>query len=389
MALDVAAGAEVLVVGGQPAALACAARLLEEGASVTHLFPCPWGLVGASRDIGLAYPELGEPLDRLIHSLGESLAREYLEWGKAGIERLTELVRGSQDFRRGSRLSVTRNERESSLCAQDALDRQRFGHEVRLMSGAAASNYAPLGTSVQQASFETHAAAFVPASLCELIQKRFVEFSRYRPMELPSEAWPQCRIRSGGDKVEASWGETGSVQADVAVVAAGHQTGSVLDRFQNVLVPLLGQAFRSEPLPETTRTSVVGVTASWGFERYRFDAQRRLLGCGIDPAQSETYSEPVVLAASQDKFWQRALTIFGDLHRSGPDILRWGVLFTTTCDGLPILGPLPGEPRIHVAAGFSTSTWSRGFEAGHQVAAALLGGDASELLQRCSPRRFL
>lgn len=381
---------DVVVVGGEPAALSCVARLLREGVGVVHIYPVPWGLSGASRDIGLAYPELGEPLERLEYAIGPELAAEFHAWGKRGVELLSELAAAGAGLRRGSRLLLSRHEQEARVVASDALERQRLGDEVRLMSGGAASNYAPLSTSVHQASFETHVLAFAPASLCESLQQKFIEQPGYRAVELTLETWQHILVESfsGGVRVQLP---QGGVRAEVAVVAAAYDTGRLLGRFQKVLLPLLGQAFCTQPLREKSRSSVVGLTASWGFERYRFDSERRLLACGIDPSAGQCQKEAIVLEDVQERFWGRACTLFSDLAQADADVLRWGVLFTASCDGLPVLGPLPGEPRLQVAAGFSTSAWSRGVTAGDAIAGQLLGhrAEVSALLGRCSPRRFV
>lgn len=378
----------VIVIGGEPAALSCAARLLREGATVVQVFPEPWGLLGASRDIGVAYPEVGEPIERLEYALGAELAAEYHAWGKSGVDLLATHGQDCPGFRRGSRLSLQRNEQEAGLAGADALDRQRLGDEVRLMSGGAASNYAPLSTLVHQASFETHALAFAPTVLCEHLSTGLARHQAYRPLSLNAQTWASCRVEGDGGGVRVRW-QDGGISGDVAVVAAGLDTRRLLGRFGKVLVPLLGQAFRSEPLRESTRSSVVALTASWGNERFRFDEERRLLGCGIDPGSGQRYDDAVVLEKTQDSFWRRSTSLFSDLARSGDDVLRWGVLFSTTCDGLPLLGPLPGEPRIHLIEGFSTSAWSRGYEAGDRIARCLANGcTPAALITRCTPRRL-
>lgn len=379
---------DVVVVGGEPAALSCAARLLREGVRVAHVYPVPWGLLGASRDIGLAYPELGEPLERLDYALGEELAREFHAWGKSGVELLTQLAGNHQGFRRGSRLQVSRNEQEAKVSGSDALDRQRLGDEVRLMSGGAASNYAPLTTLIVQASFETHAAAFAPVALSEHLQATLARHPNYRAVELSAEPWQQCQVESVSGVARARW-PGGEATGDVVMVAAAYDSARLLGKFDKALVPLLGQAFRSQPLREKARSSVVGVTASWGNERYRFDDDWRLLACGIDPSSGQLHHQAVVEDKTQEAFWQRACSIFSDLSLCEEGVLRWGVLFTTTCDGLPLVGPLPGEPHLYVAAGFSTSAWSRGLQVGDQLAGMLTsGGAGTALLQRCSPRRL-
>ena len=140
------------------------------------------------------------------------------------------------------------------------------------------------------------------------------------------------------------------------------------------------------------KDQVVGVTASWGFERYRFDDERRLLGCGVDPSgggggESATVDDKVMRV-----FLKRAAQLFTDFESDDEEsLMRWAVEFDGTCDGLPILGALTGEPRIQVACGFSISAWSRGWEAGRRVAGAVLGREdekGSRLIKRCSPRRF-
>ena len=388
--MSLTATPHVVVLGGEPAALACAARLLHEGARVTHLFPSPWGLLGASRDIGFAYPELGEPYERLAYALGEETAGEFHRWGRQGIDLLSQEAQDSEGLRRGSRLWLTRNEQEAKLAGFDALHRSRTrGDEVRLMSGAAGSNYAPLSTLVEQAGFETHAVSFVPTQLCEILAERLRRHEAYQDVELSAEQeWKTVRIECQKDSVEVVWGENERLECDVVVVAAGLESSSILGKFEQVLVPLLGQAFLSAPLRETTRASVVGLTASWGFERYRFDPELRLLACGIDPSDGVRHEQAVALPEVQDAFWKRACGLFSDLAASGEPIAQWGVLFTTTCDGLPLLGPLPGEPRVHIATGFSTSAWSRGYAAGDELAKCLAGGETPLLMQRCSPRRL-
>lgn len=389
----------VAVVGAEPAALACAATLLQHGIEVLHVFPSPIGIWGASREIGLAYPELGEPYERLADSLGCASASTLHAWGREGIELLTEDLEGCLTLRRGSRLCVTRSEQEATLIVSDALIRQSLGDEVRLMSGAAASNYAPLATEVHQASFETHALNFAPVTATETLLTRLSHHPRYRGVSLDATtAWLSCRVEasSGGAKVYWEAGGTEpegigqAIEADLVVVAASTESSQILGCLQSSLVPVLGQAFQSEPLRETTRSSVLGVTASWGYERYRFDAQWRLLACGINPVSSERCEENLVNAHDQEVLWSRAETIFSDLALSDPELaMKWGILFCMTCDGLPVLGPLPGEPHIHVATGFGVSAWSQGYGAGGTLARILLGEQASDLIWRCSPRRWL
>ena len=380
----------VLVVGSEPAAFSCCLELVEAGLRVRHIYPAPVGLHGSSRDIGLAYPELGEPWERLVYALGEEVALELHDWSLFGIEYLN--LRFPEVVHRGSRLSLTRTEQESKLVSADALERSMppVGDQVRLMSGVAVSNYAPIHAA-HLGSFETHAVIFAPVVLLQTISNSLEENPLYEPV-LVDDGWSDLQVCCTESKVRVTRRGALLSEGDVAVVAAGMSTVGLLERFQKALIAVNGQAFRSQPLKERSRSSVVGITASWGFERYRFDDERRLLGCGVDPSGGGGGASATVDDRVMSVFLKRAAQLFTDFESDDEDsLMRWAVEFDGTCDGLPILGALTGEPRIQVACGFSISAWSRGWEAGRRVAGAVLGREdekGSRLIKRCSPRRF-
>jgi glycine/D-amino acid oxidase-like deaminating enzyme len=383
---------DILVVGSEPAAFSAALALTENGQSVKHVFLQPFGLLGSARDIGLAYPELTEPFERLSYSIGEELALEFHQWSKDGVEDLTRRL--PHLVERGSRLALTRTEQESELTAADAICRSKppVNDEVRLMSGAAVSNYAPVDGALQ-GSFETHAISFLPIKVMEALHSLLREKPGYEAKPVSKiEEWQEIRLLAQEDAVQARNSNEELASGDIALVAAGLDTRFLLGRFSKTLCPVLGQAFRTPPLKEMTRSSVLGLTSSWGYERYRFDQERRLYGCGIDPTgMSPVGEEAEVVEKTMTRLLGRAAQLFTDFDGVDDQLMKWGVQFTGSCDGLPILGPLPGQPRIQVAAGFSFSAWSRGWTAGLRLAHAIVNGDQSQgssLLKRCSPRRF-
>lgn len=385
-----AADGRILLIGCEPAAFSAALTLAEWGLQVLHLYPEPLGILGSARDIGLAYPELGEPWERLAHALGEELAAEFHQWPKSAVEHLQAIC--PDEVFRGSRLSVARTEQEGKLLSADAILRSKppNSDEVRLMSGAAASNYAPIdGASL--AAFETHALSFVPLKVCQRVQRILAGFPNYQAMTTGPENYDQIKLGFDGGLVTANTPDRHNVQADVCLLATGLETRSMLDRFHSVLLPWKGQAFRTQPLREKMRSSVVAVTAGWGSERYRFDPEYRLLGCGINPGQDITKTTAESDPQALDALLKRAAQLFTDFDGLAEQVMQWAVLFTTTCDGLPLLGPLPGEPRVQLCTGFGSSAWSRGWQAGRVMAEAMAGSpDAgkSKLIARCSARRF-
>ncbi|MBI1852050.1 MAG: FAD-dependent oxidoreductase [Planctomycetes bacterium] len=66
----------------------------------------------------------------------------------------------------------------------------------------------------------------------------------------------------------------------------------------------------------------------------------------------------------------------------------WPAIVAATCDGLPLVGPMPGNPRVVAAVGFSASDLDAGATAGRDVARAILGIGPTTL-GHLSPRRLV
>ncbi|GEM_PF-1051086 len=66
----------------------------------------------------------------------------------------------------------------------------------------------------------------------------------------------------------------------------------------------------------------------------------------------------------------------------------WAGIAAFTCDGLPLLGPLPGHPRQVACVGYGGADWSFALRAGHAVAQGLLTGDSTGVPHRFSLARF-
>jgi glycine/D-amino acid oxidase-like deaminating enzyme len=72
-----------------------------------------------------------------------------------------------------------------------------------------------------------------------------------------------------------------------------------------------------------------------------------------------------------------------------PTSARWSAIMTFTCDGLPILGPIPGRPRFVACTGFNGRQYGLGLRAGQAVAAGILTGHAAGVPDVFKTRRFV
>lgn len=389
--------ADLVIFGGEPAAFSAAATCLKAGFRVLHLVPSPAGLLGSSREIGLAHCELGEPWERLLFSLGEEHAQAFRRSARDGIDELygritTESSEGDRGLcSRGTRLVLSRSEVDAELLVADALARQQEGEQVRLMSAAAASNYAPV-RAFGYTCLETHCLRFTPVRVLKALQAELDQHQLYSAMPVDvADGFERFEWRVGGFGVEirhAIDGREVRCRGEVLLCCAGLAAVPFLGRLRRQLLGLQLEAFRSAPLRESTRTNVAGVTASWGHEQYCFDGERRLLGVGRDPQGGLADSLcPEVDSRVSLRLVERAMELFPDLDSSLVE-QQWAYLWTVSCDGLPLLGPLPGEPRVWLCEGFGGAAWSRGYRLGSLVGESLANGDTHPLVNRCSPRRF-
>jgi glycine/D-amino acid oxidase-like deaminating enzyme len=72
-----------------------------------------------------------------------------------------------------------------------------------------------------------------------------------------------------------------------------------------------------------------------------------------------------------------------------PTSARWSAIMTFTCDGLPILGPIPGRPRFVACTGFNGRQYGLGLRAGQAVAAGILTGHAAGVPDVFKTKRFV
>jgi glycine/D-amino acid oxidase-like deaminating enzyme len=145
-----------------------------------------------------------------------------------------------------------------------------------------------------------------------------------------------------------------------------------------------GQMLVTEPLPELVFDRPH--YARHGYDYWQQTADRRLVIGGSRDAglDAEWTVEETVTSVVQGRIESLATRLLGH----PPAIThRWAGIWGTTPDGLPLVGQLPSDERVWVAAGYSGHGNVLGLACGELVARALTG-DRDPLLDRLSPARF-
>jgi glycine/D-amino acid oxidase-like deaminating enzyme len=146
-----------------------------------------------------------------------------------------------------------------------------------------------------------------------------------------------------------------------------------------------------EPCLATLRENAA-IYADWpmnGVERYQmgyFTVRETPFGTLVRGARWATMhmetgeTDPVIVPKVQAK-----LDAFAQKRGASSTTAthRWAWIETTTCDNLPLVGPLPGAPTLFACSGFGASDWGLGAGAALALADSLLrtGQPATEGLE--------
>ena len=160
---------------------------------------------------------------------------------------------------------------------------------------------------------------------------------------------------------------------ELVVVAGGPSAPTVHPFFRTCIYPVRLQAQRVEGGGAQLGESPV-------IARHRFEAWHRdgddllFVGCrwGEQPEMEAGVIDDTAVSTKvstrQDEFLASRLGIGLDAFRT-----RWSGIVAYTCDGLPILGPLPGAPKVLGLVGWSGWGLSLLSRAVDEITAAMLG----------------
>lgn len=374
--------ADVAVVGAGPSGLAAALTLADHDIEVALLEADVLGSQGEALGPGVALPGLGEHYSTLVSTLGRSAAKAWWELTLEGTQALGRWMTG--ECERGGVLELAINQAEFDEMQRGIREMSEDALEARMMSDAAATNLLRVDGNLG-ATYQPGALTFNPAralqKLGELLLARggkLYEMSRVTRLGLDEGAGVVLHT------------ERGQVDAEVVLLAPGAGLNELVGPgMERLLFPVRGQCLATAPAPARLSGTTVCVTANRGHEVYRSLPDGGLLAAGINPASG--WGEKTHVLEVDRKFQLHLERLMGERlpDARGLEVThRWAKIYTYTSDGLPLIGPQPGDIRLHLATGFASRSWSAGVGAGHMLARMLLG-EKIRFPQGCSPRRFL
>jgi gamma-glutamylputrescine oxidase len=349
---------DVEIVGGGVTGCSCALVLAEAGLRV-RLHEAREIASGASgRNGGFALRGGAMAYDVARRQLGRDRARTYWELTE-DTQRTMATLAGDAFRRVGSlRLAVDEDERAELRAEYDALVEDGFEAEWLDEPPTA------LGGRFPAAVLHPPDGALHPA--------RWVR----RLAHLAAEA--------GAELVEGSRvGSLDDLAAERVVVATDGLGRGLVPELDASIRATRGQVLVTEPLPELLFERPH--YARYGFDYWQQTPDRRLVVGGSRDAgrEDEWTDEEVVTDVVQQRIEARASELLG---RRPAVTHRWAGIWGTTDDLLPLVGALPGNDRVWVAAGYSGHGNVLGFASGRLVARALLG-ERDPILDLFDPAR--
>jgi len=178
--------------------------------------------------------------------------------------------------------------------------------------------------------------------------------------------------------------------AELVVFAANAWCPQIDPFFAETIHPVREQALRFAPV-EDPGVGVPG-RAGYGYTTWRQAPDGALLAAGCRWATphmevGET-DEGRVVDPIQRKIEGFARVHFPEATRGGITH-RWSWITATTCDGLPIIGPLPGSARTIACAGFCGNEAGLGARAAQAVVDGILTGRADGVPAFLAASRFV
>jgi len=370
---DLPARVDVVVIGSGIAGVTAAATLASGGAKVLGLEARPvLGDGFSGRSLGRVSLGLDESPFRIASALGDTRARELFALSQANRARLAPRAETNAG---GAWIATRAQEAEDIVRSHRTLE--RLGFPTTLWTEEQCqqeSGYAGSGPGW----YDAEAFCVDPGATLQALAQGVT----WRCGE------PAVQVDDAHDGLEVRLRSGHTVHAEFVIVAAGTATKD--------LMPSLADCFTA--VRESWITAPIGTPSTirpfrggQGYLRWRDrPTGQRVVGglrwavphLSIGDTDDATIAPQVRTRLESTVRGPMGLSFASD--RNG-----WSAIACHTCDGLPIVGAIPGQGRKLVCAGWAGADWAFAHEAAYQISQSILSGKRSAIPAFLSPARLL
>ena len=364
---------EVAVVGGGLAGLSCAVRLAEAGVHVVVLESAERIGTGAvGRGSGMAHLGLCEHPIQLAQAVGDADAEALIRLSEHSLALLESL--GLSAVKGG--IWCASMDREAEGIERSTQWLQERGIDCRTVGASEVQQ--SLGGSLDGGRFHAQEMSLNPmellGQLCESLRAQQGRICTRRQVEAVLDEDGALLLCGTGWRMEAQ----------LVVVAAGAWAEQVEPWYREKVFPVRAQ-HRLEP--QSNAPAVLGRSqhgyVTWGPAQ----GGRLISGCRwasphLEIGESTQALHPKVSQKLREFSEQRG-------GASGESAKEWASIMGFSCDGLPILGPIPGQPRKVSCVGFNGQDLSLAMACAERVAQGILQGGTAGISPRLLSSRFV
>ena len=360
---DLPESAQVVVIGAGMTGLAVAQRLLAASVDV-HVIEAKPEVGGgmASRGMGIASVLLLDPPFRLVQALGSDTAKDVLQFSAEGVARWGSAIEqaGVVYATKGKAESV---EIDQNLEAMIALGIEAKPWTAEDLPGIGPGWVQPQGGTLNLGSTLRSLADGVSVS------------THRRVIAIDDDGFDLMARMDTGE----------SIKADVVIMTGGAQvTPWATDKFHPVRHQAIATA-AVEPCISKPMHIQYGYTSA----RQLDTGPVLLSGCRwATPHMEAGETDDTVVQPAVDGRLRAFLHEHWPHLKDTPITHQWSSIMTFSCDGLPIIGPLPGRPRIISCGGFGAFSPSLSLRAADAVVDGILTGESPGVPSCFETRRF-
>jgi len=370
---------DVLIIGAGLAGLATGMFLAEGGASVLVLEAREDAGLGVSgRQLGVVHCGLGDNALRLEAAIGVRQTGQILSFCNDNLSILKDLGALNPC---GS-LSIAMSDQEASEMPTVVSILKKHGLAATLWE-AEHVNQTLHATGLGPACHIENTGTVNPNSLLTVLTERLVSAGGRIATNSPVET-----IDETPDGLCVTINKQ-LIQAEIVVMAAGAAIKSLDAYFHDKVYPVRTQAIAIQGSKDRF-DHACEAQYGYGFWRQTPSGQVLFGGCRWATPHLEVgeTDDSIVVASINHKIQAMIQRTFPDL--AGQEIQQsWSGIMAFTCDGLPIIGPIPGRPRMVCCGGFNGRQYSLALKAARIVSDGLLNGSAGDTPPLFRPQRFL
>ncbi|HYX83763.1 MAG TPA: FAD-binding oxidoreductase [Gaiellales bacterium] len=361
--LDGDASADVVVVGAGVTGLACARRLQADGRSVVVVDGREVAGGASGRNGGFASTgsevRFSEAVERLGRD-GATRLHRATEGAFAEMCTLAEELGIAEAVAPTGGLGLAAAGEEADAARADVVAMQECGIDCRLAPDMIPEWMRPwYETAVHMPGDGALQPARWVRALAGLAASDGVTIVEHAPVR---------EVRSVGGGWEAST-PAGTITADAVVVACDGLISSLVPELDGITLPVRGQMLATaaaEPVLAMPTWSEAG----WTYYRQLGDGRIVIGGARRTSLDDEFTDVEAVTAVVQDEVER---FVHERLGVTAPVTHRWAGIMGFSADMLPVVGEVPGRPRLFVSGGYSGVGNVQGYLCG-QIAADLVMG---------------